>query len=69
LTLIKFVRGNNTMKFTIEMNVQELARSIQVGTLEALVRDVQTYEDEVRVTKAASKVTESEKKVTNIEEK
>ena len=36
------------MKFTIEMNIYELSRSIQAGTLEALVEDIKEHEDEVR---------------------
>lgn len=53
------------MKFIIEMNVHELARSIEAGTLEALVRDVQAHEDQVRkITKPISNVAETEEKVT-----
>jgi len=36
------------MKFTIEMNVYELNRTIKSGTLGALVTDVQAFEDETR---------------------
>lgn len=61
------------MKFTIEMSVHELARSIQAGTLEALVKDVQAHEDEVRkttpVTKSTPKVTETKEKTTEPESK
>lgn len=58
------------MKFIIEMNVHELVRSIEAGTLEALVRDVQAHEDQVRkitkpiITKSLSNVAETEEKVT-----
>lgn len=36
------------MKFTIEMNVHELSRSIAAGTLESLVTDIKSHEDQVR---------------------
>jgi hypothetical protein len=41
------------MKFTIEMNVHELSRSIAAGTLESLVNDIKSHEDQVRSEKAA----------------
>lgn len=53
------------MKFIIEMNVHELAIFIEAGTLEALVRDVQAHEDQVRkITKPLFNVAETEEKVT-----
>lgn len=36
------------MKFTIEMNIYELSRSIKAGTLERLVNDIKEHETEVR---------------------
>lgn len=41
------------MKFTIEMSVHELSRSIAAGTLESLVNDIKSHEDQVRSEKAA----------------
>jgi len=43
------------MKFTIEMNIYELNRSIKSGTLEALVADVQAHEEETRKTPKVEK--------------
>lgn len=43
------------MKFTIEMNIYELNRSIKSGTLEALVADVQAHEEETRRAPKAEK--------------
>lgn len=45
------------MKFTIEMNVHELSRSIQAGTLNALVKDMQANEDRIRATTSEIKPT------------
>ncbi len=39
------------MKFTIEMNIHELSRSIAAGTLEGLVNDIKDHEAEVRAGK------------------
>lgn len=42
------------MKFTIEMNIHELSRSIKAGTLETLVTDIMSHENQVRSEQTAA---------------
>jgi hypothetical protein len=51
------------------MNIHELSRSIQAGTLESLVKDAKQHEDESRKIEVKSDTNKNDEKVSKTEQK